>query len=88
MQQHVYNKLACACDIGCCRYQGGLAVWSEFSKHKDAWLFAEPVKEEEAPGYYDMIEHPMDLTTIREQLDDKLYARKEDFAKDVSSLPS
>lgn len=64
-------------------YKDGTLVWSELSKHKDAWLFAEPVKEEEAPGYFELIDQPMDLSTIKEHLDEQLYISKEDFARDV-----
>ena len=38
---------------------------------------------QQAPGYSDVIKHPMDLSTIRALLDDKTYLAPEEYARDV-----
>ncbi|XP_026332853.1 bromodomain adjacent to zinc finger domain protein 1A-like [Hyposmocoma kahamanoa] len=38
-------------------------------KHKDCWPFYEPVSIEDVPDYLDVIEKPMDFSTIREKLE-------------------
>ncbi|XP_059473647.1 ATPase family AAA domain-containing protein 2-like [Neocloeon triangulifer] len=49
-------------------------------------IFMNPVDEEEAPDYYDIIKNPMDLSTIRENIDKHLYNSAEDFLKDVDLI--
>ncbi|XP_064634773.1 uncharacterized protein LOC135492316 isoform X2 [Lineus longissimus] len=51
-------------------------------KHDDAWLFAEPVKEEFAPGYFDVIDEPMDFTMIERKLNERDYGSQEEFMND------
>ncbi|KAF2310232.1 hypothetical protein GH714_007329 [Hevea brasiliensis] len=51
---------------------------------KDTYgVFSEPVDPEELPDYHDIIEHPMDFSTVRKKLDGGAYASLEQFEKDV-----
>lgn len=45
--------------------------------------FLRPVTEEEAPGYFQVIENPMDLATVDKKLRHKLHRDLHDFAADV-----
>lgn len=50
---------------------------------EDAGPFREPVSILDVPDYLQVIDHPMDLGTVREQLQVSNYATPMDFAKDV-----
>ncbi|XP_057373055.1 bromodomain and WD repeat-containing protein 3-like [Daphnia carinata] len=50
---------------------------------EDGGPFREPVSILEVPDYLQVIDHPMDLLTVREQLQVSNYATPMDFAKDV-----
>ncbi|KAK0412051.1 hypothetical protein QR680_006008 [Steinernema hermaphroditum] len=45
-------------------------------------IFAEPVKEEEVPGYHRIIKHPMDLSKMRKKVEDEAYRSLGDFKSD------
>lgn len=57
----------------------------EFLSHKNSWPFREPVDPEAlgVPNYFDIIQHPMDLSTIDTKLVNNEYKTPEDFAKDM-----
>lgn len=51
-------------------------------------VYAEPVDPEELPDYHDLIENPMDFSTIRSKLSNGSYATLEQFESDVFLLCS
>lgn len=50
-----------------------LAAISRVARSKVGVLFAQPVTEEEAPGYHAVIRRPMDLGTIAQRLETGRY---------------
>lgn len=49
------------------------------STHKYGPIFAKPIKESDAPGYYDIVKRPMDLKTIKEKIKDGSIANLDDM---------
>ena len=50
---------------------------------EDAGPFKQPVNILDVPDYFQVIDHPMDLQTVREELEAGNYETPMDFAKDV-----
>ncbi|MCL7045769.1 hypothetical protein MKW94_028134 [Papaver nudicaule] len=48
-----------------------------------SYLFLKPVLKKDAPDYYDIIQHPMDLSTIREKARRMEYKSRDEFRHDV-----
>ncbi|RZC44273.1 hypothetical protein C5167_037223, partial [Papaver somniferum] len=48
-----------------------------------SYLFLKPVSKKDAPDYLDIIEHPMDLSTIRDKVRRMEYKTREEFRQDV-----
>uniref|UniRef100_A0A8B9GVD8 histone acetyltransferase n=1 Tax=Astyanax mexicanus TaxID=7994 RepID=A0A8B9GVD8_ASTMX len=54
--------------------------------HQNAWPFMEPVKKNEAPGYYQVIRFPMDLKTMSERLKSRYYTTRKLFMADMQRI--
>ncbi|KAJ8464978.1 hypothetical protein OPV22_027530 [Ensete ventricosum] len=61
---------------------GGI-VESLRDNYEVSYLFLKPVTKKEAPDYLDIIEHPMDLSTIRDKVRNMEYRTREDFRHDI-----
>ena len=48
--------------------------------------FLQPVNTKKVPDYLEKISHPMDLQTIKENIQQKKYRRREDFLADVNQI--
>lgn len=56
---------------------------------KDTYgVYAEPVDPEELPDYLDIIEHPMDFSTVRKKLTNGSYSTLKQFENDVFLISS
>eukprot|EP00262_Sarcandra_glabra_P004087 TRINITY_DN15080_c0_g2_i1.p1 TRINITY_DN15080_c0_g2~~TRINITY_DN15080_c0_g2_i1.p1 ORF type:complete len:842 (-),score=235.15 TRINITY_DN15080_c0_g2_i1:38-2287(-) len=59
------------------------SIVDNLKKFEVSILFLKPVSKKEAPDYLDIIEQPMDLSTIREKARKMEYKNKEEFRHDV-----
>ncbi|EFR05330.1 histone acetyltransferase GCN5 [Nannizzia gypsea CBS 118893] len=54
--------------------------------HKSAWPFTNPVDKDEAPSYYDVIEQPMDLSTMEDRLELGFYTTPKGLFDDFTLI--
>ncbi|XP_049884112.1 bromodomain-containing protein 8-like isoform X2 [Pectinophora gossypiella] len=60
-----------------------MLVYSRLCAHKYASIFLRPITDEEAPGYSMVVKRPMDLTTIRRNIDSGAIRTTAEFQRDV-----
>jgi hypothetical protein len=62
-----------------------LEILGEIESHPISCMFAEPVDPErdESPGYFDVVKRPMDLTTVRQKLENNEYPTVHDWKEEV-----
>ena len=58
----------------------------ELARLKDAYYFTNPVDEQFAPGYYELIHNPMCLTEIRGKCAKEEYSTPAEFLKDLDLI--
>lgn len=63
-----------------------LAELEKTRHRKVTWPFLEPVSEEDAPGYSQAIQRPMDLATMRKRLDGHAYSTMAEFVADLEQI--
>ncbi|CAF0791155.1 unnamed protein product [Adineta ricciae] len=55
--------------------------------NENSWPFLEAVTEELAPNYFSIIEKPIDLSTIQQKINDKIYVNNsEEFVHDIELM--
>ena len=59
---------------------------NEMREMSDAQPFLFPVNIKQVPDYYNIVNHPMDLSTIRDNLRQKKYQSREEFLSDISLI--
>ncbi|KAK3602637.1 hypothetical protein CHS0354_034227 [Potamilus streckersoni] len=65
---------------------GMIKVVEAVKANKDAWPFLEPVTDEQAPGYHDVIKRPMDLSKIEAKANRREYKSRKQFFNDFSLM--
>ena len=45
-------------------------------RHEDSWVFEEPVSEDIAPGYFDIVKKPMDFQTVEKKIEAGQYIKE------------
>lgn len=58
-------------------------VWKSVNDSKIALPFRKPVTTRDAPEYFEVVKHPMDLSTVRKHLEDGTIATPEDFYSEM-----
>ncbi|KAJ2963160.1 hypothetical protein NQZ79_g1872 [Umbelopsis isabellina] len=58
-------------------------LWREISNHKNGAMFMNPIKENIAPRYYEIIKRPMDLKQIKQRIRDGTIKNTAEFERDV-----
>ncbi|XP_071081443.1 bromodomain adjacent to zinc finger domain protein 1A-like [Haliotis cracherodii] len=58
----------------------------DLAKMDDAWPFLKPVSKKMVPDYYDVIDKPMDFSTIRNRINKFVYKKPADLISDVRQI--
>lgn len=67
-------------------YVSMLNVLNIIKLHDDSGPFLTPVEEDCAPGYFDVIKEPMDISTMEYKVHRKAYKNKKQFEKDFKKM--
>uniref|UniRef100_A0A672GE08 Bromodomain-containing protein 8 n=1 Tax=Salarias fasciatus TaxID=181472 RepID=A0A672GE08_SALFA len=60
-----------------------MLVWRAAANHRYANVFLQPVTEEIAPGYHSIVHRPMDLATIKKNIETGLIRTTAEFQRDI-----
>ncbi|XP_075887598.1 bromodomain-containing protein 8 isoform X2 [Nelusetta ayraudi] len=60
-----------------------MLVWRAAANHRYANVFLQPVTEEIAPGYHSIVHRPMDLATIKKNIEIGLIRTTAEFQRDI-----
>lgn len=60
-----------------------MLVWRAAANHKYANVFLHPVTDDEAPGYHNVVYRPMDLSTIKKNIESGLIRTTSAFQRDM-----
>ncbi|RKP22226.1 Bromodomain-containing protein, partial [Syncephalis pseudoplumigaleata] len=58
-------------------------IWRDLANHRYASIFAQPIRRQQAPGYYDIVRRPMDLNTVRKRIRDSKINTTDEFHHDM-----
>lgn len=67
-------------------YENLKKLLKSLQSHKMAWPFQRPVDRKEVPDYYIVIKEPMDLKTVEQKLNNRLYHKLADFIGDMTKI--
>lgn len=62
------------------------SIVEELFKERRFKPFFRPVEPEEFPDYYQIVKKPMDLTTMNDKVDDRMYLNVKEFLADVNQI--
>ncbi|KAK2879603.1 hypothetical protein Q8A73_023415 [Channa argus] len=60
-----------------------MLVWRAAANHRYANVFLQPVTDEIAPGYHSIVHRPMDLATIKKNIETGLIRTTSEFQRDI-----
>ncbi|XP_038132996.1 bromodomain-containing protein 8 isoform X3 [Cyprinodon tularosa] len=60
-----------------------MLVWRAAANHRYANVFLQPVTDEIAPGYHSIVHRPMDLATIKKNIETGLLRTTAEFQRDI-----
>ncbi|KAM6907437.1 bromodomain-containing protein 8-like isoform 5-T6 [Xenentodon cancila] len=60
-----------------------MLVWRAAANHRYANVFLQPVTDEIAPGYHNIVHRPMDLATIKKNIETGLIRTTAEFQRDI-----
>ncbi|KAM6986632.1 bromodomain-containing protein 8 [Aplochiton taeniatus] len=60
-----------------------MLVWRAAANHRYANVFLQPVTDEIAPGYHSIVHRPMDLSTIKKNIETGLIRTTAEFQRDI-----
>uniref|UniRef100_A0A7N6AUP9 Bromodomain-containing protein 8 n=1 Tax=Anabas testudineus TaxID=64144 RepID=A0A7N6AUP9_ANATE len=60
-----------------------MLVWRAAANHRYANVFLQPVTDEIAPGYHSIVHRPMDLATIKKNIETGLIRTTAEFQRDI-----
>jgi len=61
-------------------------LMDELLVHAAAWPFVKPVSKDDVPDYYEVISHPMDLSTVEANVEADLYRTVDAFKQDIQLI--
>ena len=62
------------------------SIHSDLRVMDEALQFLQPVSAKKLPSYFDVIKNPMDLQTVRENIQKKKYHSREEFLADINQI--
>ncbi|XP_040428994.1 bromodomain-containing protein 8 isoform X6 [Cygnus olor] len=60
-----------------------MLVWRAAANHRYANVFLQPVTDDIAPGYHSIVQRPMDLSTIKKNIENGLIRTTAEFQRDI-----
>ncbi|EAN33702.1 Histone acetyltransferase GCN5 [Theileria parva strain Muguga] len=63
-----------------------LELLNTLNKQQSVWPFRKPVKQSEAPDYYEIITHPTDISTMKRKAKLGEYKTKEQFGEELKRM--
>ncbi|KAI4881144.1 hypothetical protein NFI96_019605, partial [Prochilodus magdalenae] len=60
-----------------------MLVWRAAANHRYANVFLQPVTDDIAPGYHSIVHRPMDLSTIKKNIENGLIRTTAEFQRDI-----
>ncbi|KAI8332133.1 hypothetical protein BC941DRAFT_437601 [Chlamydoabsidia padenii] len=58
-------------------------LWRDIANHKNGTMFMNPIKEAQAPLYYNVVKRPLDLKSIKNRIRDGIIRTTVEFERDV-----
>ncbi|KAK4511584.1 Protein ssh4 [Mucor velutinosus] len=58
-------------------------LWREIANHKNGAMFMNPIKENIAPHYYEIVKRPMDLKAVKNRIRDGIITTTTEFERDI-----